>query len=47
MQKNNNTSLVMDIIQDYKKANQMLKIVLLVSIIANIVIVLMLKWYKY
>lgn len=42
MQKDKN-SLAMNIIQDYKKANQMLTIVLLVSIIANIVIVLMLK----
>lgn len=43
MQKDNNSSLAMDIIQDYKKANQILTIVLIISIVANIVIALLLK----
>ena len=43
MQKDNSKGLASEILHDYKRDNQILKTLLLVSIIANIVIVLLLK----
>ncbi len=43
MQTDNKKSFAMEILHDYKKDNQILKALLLVSVLANIVIVLLLK----
>ena len=43
MQTDNKKSFAMEILHDYKKDNQILKALLLVSVLVNIVIVLLLK----